>query len=102
MKTETNQLIRGSGSVYTDGSMQMIRAGRMGCTVFFLWSLSDFFVKIMCQLIYLLNVACSMINKNSETDIGVHPEDQKSKVASHWLLPLLSQEMVILPPGISE
>ena len=28
-----------------------------------------------------------MINKNSETDIGVQPEDQKSKAASHWLLP---------------
>ena len=30
---------------------------------------------------------CRTINKNSETDIGVQPEDQKSKAASHWLLP---------------
>ena len=29
---------------------------------------------------------CSKINKNSETDIGVEPEDQKSKAASHWLI----------------
>ena len=24
-------------------------------------------------------------NKNPETDVGVQPEDQKSKIASHWL-----------------
>ena len=45
---------------------------------------------------------CSMNNKNPETDIGVQPEDQKSKAASHWLLPLRQSEMAILPPGISE
>ena len=28
------------------------------------------------------------INKNSETDIGIQPEDQKNKATSHWLLPL--------------
>ena len=34
----------------------------------------------------------STINKSSETDIGVQPEDQKSKAASHWLFPLPQSE----------
>ena len=29
----------------------------------------------------------SAINKNSERETGVQPEDQKGKAASHWLLP---------------
>lgn len=33
---------------------------------------------------------CSKNNKNTETDIGVQPEDQKSKAA----------KMAIVPPGI--
>ena len=37
-----------------------------------------------------------MINKNPETDTGVQPEDQKSKAASHWLLPICAK-LVILP-----
>ena len=45
---------------------------------------------------------CSMINKNSQTEIGVQPEGQKSKTASHWLLPLPQFKMVILPPRILE
>ena len=47
-------------------------------------------------------VNCSMSNKNSESDIGVQPECQKSKIGSHWLLPLPQTEIVILPPGISD
>ena len=45
---------------------------------------------------------CSMINKNSETEIGVQSEDQKNKTTSYWLLPLPQSETVILPPKISE
>ena len=45
---------------------------------------------------------CSMMNNNPETETGVQPEGQKSKTASHWLLPLHQFEMVILPSGISE
>lgn len=30
----------------------------------------------------------SMNNKNPETDIGVQPDDQESKAASHWLFSL--------------
>ena len=44
----------------------------------------------------------SMINKNSVTEIEIQPEGQKSKTASHWLLPLLQSEMAILPPETSE
>ena len=43
-----------------------------------------------------------MINKNSETEIGVQIEYLKSKAASPWLLPRPQSEMAILPPGISE
>ena len=31
---------------------------------------------------------CSTGNKNPETDIGIQSEDQRSKAARHWLLPL--------------
>lgn len=43
----------------------------------------------------------SMINKNSEGEIGVQLEGPKSKACSYWIN-LTSSEMVILPPGISE
>ena len=43
---------------------------------------------------------CSTNNRNPEADIGVHPEDQKSKAVNHWLLPLPQTKMVILPPRI--
>ena len=43
-----------------------------------------------------------MINKNSETELGVQSECQESKAASHWLLPVPQSEMATLPPGISE
>ena len=43
-----------------------------------------------------------MNNKKPEIDIGVQPEDQKNKAASHWFLPRLPTEMAILAPGISE
>ena len=45
---------------------------------------------------------CSTINNNPEMEIGVQPEGQKIKTASHWLLPLPQSKMAILPPGISE
>ena len=45
---------------------------------------------------------CNMINKNTETGIGVQPKGQKSKTASHKFLTLPHSKMVILPPGISE
>ena len=41
----------------------------------------------------MLLLECSTNNKNPETNIGVQAEDQKSKVASHWLLPLPQTEM---------
>ena len=41
-----------------------------------------------------------MVNKNPETDIGVQAEGQKSKTASHWLLPIPQSKMVTLPLGI--
>ena len=41
---------------------------------------------------FIWDVSWIMINKTSETDIGVQPEDQKSKAASHWLLPRLQSE----------
>ena len=42
-----------------------------------------------------------MSNKNPETDnIEVQYEEQKIKVASHWLLRLPQTEMVILLPRI--
>ena len=44
----------------------------------------------------------STINKNSEREIGVQPEDLKSKAVSHWLLPQPQSKLVILPPGISD
>lgn len=36
---------------------------------------------------------CCMNNKYLETDIGVQAKDEKSKAASHWLLPLSQTEM---------
>ena len=42
----------------------------------------------------------STINKNLEAEIGIQPEGQKSKAASHWLSPLPQSKMAILPPGI--
>ena len=44
----------------------------------------------------------STINKNSEKEIEVQPENLQSKAASHWLLPQTQSEMEILPLGISE
>lgn len=44
--------------------------------------------------------ACSTINKNPETNIGIQAEDQKSKPTRHWFLPLPQSKMVILPSGI--
>ena len=43
-----------------------------------------------------------MINKNPEAEIGVRLEGQKSKIVSHWLLPLPQSDIAILPTGISE
>ena len=34
-----------------------------------------------------------MINKNSGSEIGVQPEDRKSKADSHWLLPQPQSEI---------
>ena len=45
---------------------------------------------------------CCMIIKNAETGIGVQPENQKNKTASHWLLSLPQFKMAILPLGNSE
>ena len=42
-----------------------------------------------------------MINKNSEREIGVHPEGQKSKIAAGSYFNL-SSKMEIMPRGISE
>ena len=50
----------------------------------------------------MLGAKCTMINKNSETNVEVHPEDQKSKIARHWLLSQPQSEMVILSLVISE
>ena len=44
----------------------------------------------------------SIINTLGMKEIGVQPEDLKSKAVSHWLLPQPQSEMAILPPGISE
>ena len=62
------------------------------------------------EVFYCLNLivpfwkwaSCSTINKNQETEIGVHPEGQKNKISSYWLLPLPQSEMAILPQGIWE
>lgn len=44
-----------------------------------------------------------MINKSSEREIWVHPEDLKSKAGNHrLLLPRPQSEMATLTPGISE
>ena len=42
----------------------------------------------MCVCVCVCVRACGggMDNKNPESDIGVQPEDQKNKAASHWLL----------------
>ena len=44
----------------------------------------------------------STIHKNSEREIGVKPEDPKSKTTSQWLLPQPQSEVSILCPRISE
>ena len=46
---------------------------------------NDFFHEFVPQM---LVTKCSTDNKNLETDSGVQPEDQKSKAASHWPVPL--------------
>lgn len=43
-----------------------------------------------------------MINKISEREVGIQPENPKSKAASQWLLPLPQSKLVILSSGISE
>ena len=34
-----------------------------------------------------MTISEARLIKNSETDVGFQPEDQKSKATSHWLLP---------------
>ena len=59
------------------------------------WRIEDIFLDLSFSF-----KKCSMNNKNPETDIEVQPEDQKSKVASPWLLHEHQTKMMILSPQI--
>lgn len=47
-------------------------------------TMANYNMTLQTNAVYLL---CSMTNKNSETEIGVQHEDQKSKTVGHWFLP---------------
>ena len=74
------------------------------CVLSVLYVACVWYVWHLCSVCgkFMFGVCGTTVNKNPETDIGLQPEDQKSKAASHWLLPLPQSKMAILPPGISE